>query len=594
MPYLRKQVYVHLCVFELQRSQTWWYNMEKKNSRTVSRLVSHTHARHSTHTAHATGGTASRTIFLHLDDGGLSRDHERGDTARISDGSTHDLGGVNDTTLGHVAVLANGGIETVVLNIGLEQLVDDDGALEAGVGADSLARDLACLLDDLDADVLVEVGTLKVVELLGSVEEGNTTAGNDTLITGSTGGAERILDTVLELGDLNLRGTADLDDGDTTGEAAETLLELLLIVLGGGEIESTGDGVHALLNLGLLAGAAHDDGVVLRDDDLIGSAKNVKFSLIKNETNILADELGTSGNGNILHGVLSVITEAGRLDGADLEATSELVENEGGKGLTVDILSNDKKLTLVLGSVLEELENGLNAADLLVAEEDEGVLELGLRGLGVGGEVRRDVTAVPLDTLDVLNFGLESLTILSGDRGLVAELLEDSGKNTTDVLVTVGRNGGNVLNLLGSLHGGGHGLELLDDGVNGELNTTAEVHGVHASGNRLASLLEDSASKNGGGGGAITSLIVGLGGNLLDEAGTNVVVSISELNLLGNSDTILGDLGRAEGLVNDDVTAARTKGNLDGISEHVSTLEHSSASVSAELDLLTYIDRNSN
>lgn len=553
-------------------------------------MVSHTHARHSTHTAHATGGTASRTVLLNLDDSGLGRDHEGGDTAGVSDGSTHDLGGVNDTALVHVAVLTDGSVETVVHNVGLEELVDDDGALETGVGADSLAGDLASLLDDLNADVLVEVGTLKVVELSGSVEEGNATAGNDTFVTGSAGGAESILNTVLELGDLNLRSTADLDDGDTTGEAAETLLELLLIVLGGSELDRAGDGGHTLLNLSLIAGATHDDGVVLRDDDLIGSAKNIEIRLVKNETNILADELGTSGNSNILHGVLSVVTEAGGLDGANLETTSELVENEGGKGLTVEVLSNDNKLTLVLGSVLEELQNGLHAGDLLVAKEDEGVLELSLRGLGVGGEIRRNVTAVPLDTFNVFDLSLESLTILSGNRGRMAKLLENSGQNTTDVLITVGRNGGNGLNLSAGLHGGGHILELLDDDVNGELNTTAEVHGVHASGNRLASLLEDGASKNGGGGGAITSLIVGLGGNLLDEASTNVVVSIGELNLLSNGDTILGDLGRAEGLVNDDVTAARTKSDLDGISEHVNTLEHSSASVGAELDLLTYND----
>lgn len=52
----------------------------------------------------------------------------------------------------------------------LEELVDDDAALEATVRADGLAWDFAGLPDDLDTDVLVEVGALHLVECVRCIK----------------------------------------------------------------------------------------------------------------------------------------------------------------------------------------------------------------------------------------------------------------------------------------------------------------------------------------------------------------------------------------------------------------------------------------
>ena len=129
-------------------------------------------------------------------------------------------------------------------------------------------------------------------------------------------------------------------------------------------------------------------------------------------------------------------------------------------------------------------------------------------------------------------------------------------------------------------------VETNDDLINSSLDSASQVHGVHAGGDGLAALLEDEASEDSGGGGTITSLVVNLGGNLLDEGGTNVVVAILELDILGDSDTILGDLWHAKSAVEDDVAATGSKGNLNGIGESVDALEHECARISSELDVL--------
>lgn len=142
---------------------------------------------------------------------------------------------------------------------------------------------------------------------------------------------------------------------------------------------------------------------------------------------ILADELSTGSDGNILHGVATVVTETRGLDADDLESTTELVNDKSGESLRVDILSNDQKGLLLLHACFEEGEEGLDGGDLLVDQKDGSVLEHSLGGLGVGDEVGRDVTTVPLKSLDVFDFSLKSLAFGDSNCSVGTKLIEDTG-----------------------------------------------------------------------------------------------------------------------------------------------------------------------
>ena len=58
-----------------------------------------------------------------------------------------------------------------------------------------------------------------------------------------------------------------------------------------------------------------------------------------------------------------------------------------------------------------------------------------------------------------------------------------------------------------------------------------------------------------------------LRGDLLHELGAHVLVGVLELDLLGDGDAVLGDGRAAEGLLDDDVAAARAERDLDGAGE---------------------------
>ena len=68
---------------------------------------------------------------------------------------------------------------------------------------------------------------------------------------------------MLLLLEFNFSCGTHLDHGDAAGELGETLLELLLVIVGCGLFNLSLDLRHARLDLSWLARAIHDGGVVL-------------------------------------------------------------------------------------------------------------------------------------------------------------------------------------------------------------------------------------------------------------------------------------------------------------------------------------------
>lgn len=516
-----------------------------------SLLTSFSFLHHTTHAAHATHAThGSRALLdISLNNGDLGGTEEGGDTGGIDETSANDLKGVEDTGLDHVNVLALGGVEALVEVVGelVSELADNDGALETGVLNDGLGGAGDGVADNGNTKLLVKVGGLDVLEGVdGSLDEGSTTTGEDTLLNGSAGGVESIDEAVLLLTDLNLGGATDLDDGNTTRELGETLLELLLLVLGGGRIGHNAADLLAALGNGVLgAVTVEDDGVLLGDGDGAGRAEHVGGGLLELDVELLSEDGTVGQDGKIAEDGLAVVTEAGGLDGSNLELTAELVENADGKSLTVNVLGNDDEGAAGLAGDLEGGDDVGGLGDLLLGEEDQGLLELDLLGLGVGDEVGGDEAAVEAHTLGNLELIVESLALLAGDDTLLADLLHGGGNQLTNVLVAVGGDGGDLGNLLGGGDIALVGLEVLDDGLDGSLDTAAEIHGVAAGSNVLDGLGEDGAGEDGGGGGTVTGDLVGLAGNLLDEAGTEVLELVLQGDGLGDGDTICLGYGLA-------------------------------------------------
>src|SRR5690606_37537689 len=296
---------------------------------------------------------------------------------------------------------------------------------------------------------------------------------------------------------------ARLDDGDAAGELGEALLQLLAVVVAVGVLDLATDLGDTTLDRGRLAGALDDGGLILGDDDLARTAEQVERSVLQLETNLLGDDLAAGEDRDVLQLRLAAVAEAGSLDGSRLEDAADLVQHERRESLALDVLGDDDELLAVLDHLVDDRQQVLDVADLLVGDQDVRVLEHSLLAVGVRDEVRVQVALVEAHALGELELGAEGLRLLDGDDALLADLVDRLGDELADrgVCGGDGRGRGDLLLRLDLL---GAGEQVLGDGRNGLLDAALERDRVGAGCDIAQALADQRLSEDGGGGGSVT------------------------------------------------------------------------------------------
>ena len=543
---------------------------------------------HSAHVGSAAVTAAAATFLLlgKIGNHAVGREEETRDGSRVLESRARNLSRVDDTSLEEVAVLAGADVVAVragrLLNVG-----DDESRFLTGVVDKLTKRSFDSAADDRRADLLVAF-ELESLDGLLSAEVSDAAARNDTLFNRSAGSVESVIDAILLLLHRGLGSSTDLDERDTAGELSEALLKLLAIVVGGSLLDLLLDELNAGLDISALAEPLDDRRIVLVDDDLLGAAEHIDRDGLELDADILSDELAASKDGDILEDGFAAVAEAGSLDGADLEGAAELVDDESRESFALDILGDDHKGTAGLGDALEERKHILEVGDLLLEKENEGILELALHALGSGDEVRREITLVELHTLDDIESRLERLGLFDRDRAVLTDLIHRVGNHLTDFGIAVSGNRGDLSDLIGRLDLLGELGDRLGNGGGSLVDTVLKGHSVRAGGEILKTFAVDSLGEERRRRRAVAGYVVRLGGDFLNHLSAHILEGIGKLDFLSYGNTVLGDLGRAELLVDDDVTAGRTESGSYGARKLLDTGENLLTSFCIKLNLLSH------
>ena len=267
----------------------------------------------------------------------------------------------------------------------------------------------------------------------------------------------------------------------------------------------------------------------------------------------------------------------------------EAVDHECGECLRVDILCDDEERTSTFGCGLQDGEELLDAADFLVVDEDERVLHHALQFVGVGDEVAAQVTAVELHTLYHVDVCVTALALLNGDDAVFRHLAHGVGKQFAYFLVVVGTHGSHLLNLVVVVvHLLSHACDVVDHSGDGLVDTALQVHGVGTCGDVLQSLGNDRLCQHGSSGGAVAGIVAGLRGHALHELCASVLEAVFEFDFLGYGDTVLGNLGSTEFLLNHYVASLRAEGHLYCVGQLVDTLLEEVASLNIEFNVFCH------
>src|SRR6266568_2091690 len=542
---------------------------------------------HSAHAAHAAAGRHSggRLRLGLLGHHRLGGDEETSDRGGILESVPHDLGGIDDPGRDHVGELALLRVVAVIGVLAVHQLADDDRAVGAGILGDQPGRRLQGLPHNVDADLLVRIGRGQLVERAGGIEQRRATAGNNTLLDCGAGRMHRVVDEILALLHLDLGGAADPDDCNAAGELGQPLLQFLAVVVGGRLLDLLADLGATALDIRLLAGAVDDCRVLLLDAQLLALAEHVERDVLELDAEILADHLATGQDRDILEHRLPTVAETRRLDRTHLEPAAQLVDDERGKRLALDILGDDQQRPRRLYHRFEDRQHRLEARQLFLVDENVRVIQFGDHLLGVGDEIGREVTAVELHALDDVELGGEALGLLDRDHALIADALHRLGDHLADVASAIRRDRPDLGDFLVGRDLLRARLEVGNDGLDREVDAALQIHRVHARSNCLRAFAHDRLREDGRCGGAVAGLVARLGGDLLDHLRAHVLELVGELDLLGDGDAVLGDARRAERFVEDDVAALGTERHLDRIGENVDAAQHPLARIGTKLDV---------
>ena len=317
-----------------------------------------------------------------------------------------------------------------------------------------------------------------------------------------------------------------------------------------------------------VTGTLDDGGLVLGDDDLAGLAEQRDVGGLQGEADLFADDLTTGEDRHVLQHRLAAVTEARGLDGDGLEGAADLVDDQGGQRLALDVLGDDQQRLAGLDDLLQQRQQILDRRHLRRHEQDVRILEDRFLTLGVGDEVTRDVALVEAHALGQLELQAEGVGLLDGDDTLVADLVHGLGDQLTDLGVA-GRDGGGGSDLLLGLDLLGRLEQRLGDLLDGLLDAALQAERVGAGRHVAQALANERLGQHGGGGGAVARDVVGLLGDFLDQLSADLLVRVLQLDLLGDGNPIVGDRGGAPLLLQDDVAALGAQRHLYRVGEGV-------------------------
>src|SRR2546421_8437226 len=301
---------------------------------------------HTTHTAHAAATrrhAAAGVLLRYFRYHGFGGDQERGNRSRVLDRHANHLGRVDDALGDQVAVFAGLRVEAVGVLILLQDLSDDHGTVFAGIDRDLAGRRAQRLAHDLDAGLLVVVLGAQPLEMLGGTQQGDAAARHDAFLNRRTGRMHRVINAVLALLDLDFGRAADADHRDAACELGQTLLQLLAVVVRRGFVDLRLDLLNAGFDVGLLAGAVDDRGVLLVDDHLLGAAEHREVDVLELDAEVFRDRLAAGQDRDVLQHGLAAIAEAGRLDGCDLQAATQTVDDQRSESFAFDVFRDDNQ-----------------------------------------------------------------------------------------------------------------------------------------------------------------------------------------------------------------------------------------------------------
>ena len=496
---------------------------------------------------------------------------------------TRDLGRIQNTQLHQIAILTGRGVVAKVA-LAFNHLVHDNRRLVTGVLRDHAQWFFDGAQDDLDTGVLFGIVALDLAGVGTCAQECDAATRNDTFFNSSAGGVQSIFHACFLFLHFDFGRRTDTDHGNTACQLGNALLQLFFVVVAGRVVDLFAHRRNTRLDGFLVTGAVDDRGVFLAHFDLLRTTQILQGHVLEFQAEFFRDHSTAGQDRDVFQHGFATIAETWRLDGGGFQDAAQVVHDQGGQCLTIDIFGDDQQRTTGLGDLFEYRQQVTNVGNLLVVQHDEWIFQQRDLLVRVVDEIGRQVAAIELHAFDDFQFHFQALAVFDSDDAFLANLFH----GFSDLLANIGIRVGGDRTYLGDFFVGGGRLgdflQFRDDGDDRFVDTALQIHRVHAGGNIFHAFDHDGLCQHRGGSGAVTGHIGGLGSDFLDHLCAHVFEFVLQFDFLGDGYTVLGDGRRAKRALEHHVTALRAQGDFDCVGENVHAMNHADARVAAEFD----------
>ena len=381
---------------------------------------------------------------------------------------------------------------------------------------------------------------------------------DDTFLNSCSCCCKSILKTKFCFFHLCLSSSTYTDNSYAASQFCKSLLKFLFIELGFCLLDLRTDLCNTFCNGIFVTETINDNCVLFCNFNRFCTSKLLHLSFFQVKTKLIGDHLSACQDRDILKHLFSSVTIARSFYSYYLEGSSQFVDDQSCKGLTLNILSDDEKFRTGLNNLLKKWKDLLDIADLLVCDQDVRIIKSCLHFLHICGHVCGNISTVKLHTFYKVKLCMHGLGLLNSDNTVFGNFLHSISNKLSNLLITC-RDCCYVSDLLFAVDCLAHVLDRFYCNICCFFHTFSEDDRVGTCCQVLHSLMNHCLSKYSRCCSTITCYIVCLGCNFLDDLSTHVLESVLKLDLFCDGNTIVCDKRSTERFVKYYVSSFRSK-----------------------------------
>ncbi len=381
---------------------------------------------------------------------------------------------------------------------------------------------------------------------------------------------------------FNFGSCTDFDYRNAASQFRYAFLQFFAIVIRGGFFDLLTDLSHTALDGIFFTHAIDDGGGVFVDNNAFRLAQIFQSGFFQLHTDLFRDHGTASQSCDILQHGFTTIAEARCFNRSHFHDATHGVNHQSRQRFAFNVFSDDNQRFACFRNGFQNWQHFADVGDLLISQQDERAFQFYCASFRLVDEVWGQVAAVELHTFNHVQFVFQTGTVFNGDHAFFTDFIHRFSDQFTYGFVGVSGDGTNLSNSFRVRARYGQRFQLFNSSNDSFVDTTFQIHRVHTRSNGFQAFSNDCLRQYGCSGGAVACSVVRFRGNFFHHLSTHVFELVFQLDFTRNGHTVFGDGRRAEGFVQNHVTAFWTQGYFNCICQYVYAAQHFHTSVVTE------------